>query len=414
MNQMSPDKRYNKILQGIRVLDFTDALAGPFCTRYLADCGCEVINVERPEGKIARFLPYSQDGYCGEYIQNHCGKKSLAIDLKAPGARDLILKLVKVSDVVVENFRPGVMAQFGFDYKSLKAVNPSIIMCSISGWGQTGPMAGFMGIDVLIQSLRGIADMSSITGERPVFVSFAVSDILAGLNAFGAICAALYRRTATGLGEYIDIAMADCTLAALGNPVGAHILSKGKAVFHYMAGSFSPDLAPAGAYKGRNGYVTIYTRSDDGWERLAEAMGKLDLAKDPRFITTADRLKNKEQLTSIIEEWLNGFENVQDAAALIQSYRINAAPVVSLAYVIDEDPQSKVRNMIVDMPHPALGDYRYLNTPLRFENAAAFVSEPPPVLVGEHTNYVLRNLLKLADDDIKSLKEARVVFGPEN
>ncbi|MFC1945882.1 CoA transferase [Chloroflexota bacterium] len=147
------------------------------------------------------------------------------------------MEFVEVSDVVVENFRPGVMSGFGLDYESLKAVNPDIIMCSISGWGQTGPQAGFTGIDILIQSLRGIADMSSVPGERPVFISFAVSDILAGLNAFGAICAALYRRGVTGQGEYIDVGKADCALAALGNSVGAHILSEGKAEFRYMAGS---------------------------------------------------------------------------------------------------------------------------------------------------------------------------------
>jgi crotonobetainyl-CoA:carnitine CoA-transferase CaiB-like acyl-CoA transferase len=402
-----------KILRGIRVLDFTDALSGPFCARYLADCGCEVINVERPEGKIARSLPYFKDGYCAEYIQNHCGKKSIAVDLKAPGAHDLIMDFVRVSDVVLENFRPGVMAEFGLDYAALKVVNPSIIMCSISGWGQTGPMAKFMGIDVLIQSLRGLANMSSLPGERPVFFSFAVSDILAGLNGFGAICAALYRRAITGEGEYIDIGMADCALAALGNAVGAHVLSKGQDEFRYMAGSFSPDLAPAGVYKGRDGYVTLYTRSDDGWERLTEAMGKPELAKDPRFLTRADRLKNREELTEVIEEWVQGYEKVSDVATLIQSYRINSATVAKLSYVIDEDPQTKERGMIVEMPHPTLGTFKYLNTPLRFQNSEAGVDEPPPVAVGEHTEAILRSVLKLDKKAIQKLRKDKVVFGSE-
>ena len=150
------NRNMDKLLDGIRVLDFTDALVGPYCTRYLADCGCEVINLEKPEGKVARFLPYLHKGLAAEFIINHCGKKSVAIDLKADGARELVLDLVKTSDVVVENFRPGVMAKLGLDYDTLKEANPAIIMCSISGWGQTGPYAELMGVDVIVQALRGI------------------------------------------------------------------------------------------------------------------------------------------------------------------------------------------------------------------------------------------------------------------
>jgi CoA:oxalate CoA-transferase len=252
-----------KVLNGLRVLDFTDALSGPFCTRYLADCGCEVINIERPTGKIARFLPYQKDGYCAEFIENHCGKKIMAMDLKNKDAREIILKLAKISDIVVENFSPGVMASLGLDYAKLKQVNPKIIMCSISGWGQTGPYAGHIGVDLLVQASRGAAHMSSQEGERPRFAGFAVSDILAGLNGFGAICAALYRRAITGEGDYIDIGMGDCLLAALPNAFGTHILSKGEDELRYMVGSFSPDMSPNGAYKGRDGYLTIFVRTDE-------------------------------------------------------------------------------------------------------------------------------------------------------
>ncbi len=403
-----------KILSGLRVLDFTDALAGPYCARYLADCGCEVINVERPDGKIARILPYFKDGHCAEFIQNHCGKKSIAMDLKAEGAHDLILKLVKVSDIVLENFRPGVMAGLKLDYPALKEVNPAIIMCSISGWGQTGPQANYIGVDALVQAARGLAYMSSERGERPQFVSFAISDIIAGLNAFGAICAALYRRTFTGEGEYIDIAMADCLLASLGNAFGTHILSKGEDEFRYMVGSFSPDMSPCGAYKGRDGYIVIYTRSDELWAQLCEIMGQPELAKDPRFKTAKDRVKNQKELTEILDAWVQQFEKVSDVVALLQSYHILAAETRSIGQVIDEDPQSKAREMIVDMPHPTLGPFKYLNTPLRFQNSWAGVDEPPPVAIGEDTEYVLRNVLKLDDGVIKKLREERVVFGPES
>jgi len=406
-------KNSKRVLSGIRVLDFTDAMAGPFCARYLADCGCEVINIERPDGKIARYLPYSEKGYCAEYIQNHCGKKSLAMDLKAPGARDLIMKMAKVSDVVLENFRPGVMKDFGLSYDDFKEVNPSIIMCSISGWGQTGPEREFMGIDSVVQASRGLMYLSSGPEERPVFVSFAVSDILAGLNGFGAICAALFRRSVTGEGDYIDIGMGDCLLAALGNSIGAHILSNGKADFRYMQGSFSPDLSPAGVYKGKDGYIVIYARQDLGWQRIAELMGKPELGFDPRYATHADRIKNQKEVTRLIDDWVQTFDHVADVAALLQSYRIIAAPVLSVAHVVDEDAQTKARGMIVDMPHPALGDFKYLNTPLRFTNSKAQVEEPPPVAIGEHTDIILHNVLGLKPDEITNLKKDKIVFGPE-
>ncbi len=404
----------NKILSGLRVLDFTDALAGPFCARYLADCGCEVINVERPTGKIARTLPYFKDGHCAEFIQNHCGKKSIALDLKAEEARELILKLVKISDVVLESFSPGVMAGLKLDYPALKEVNPAIIMCSISGWGQTGPQAEMIGVDLLVQASRGIAHMSTKAGERPNFVGFAVTDILAALNAFGAICAALYRRSITGEGEHIDIAMADCALSALTNAFGTYILSKGEDEFRYMVGSFSPSMSPNGAFKGRDGYVTVFARTDELWKLLTEIMGRPELATDPRFSTVASRLKHNDEVTEIMDNWVQKFEKVSDVAALLQSHHILASPVLSMAQVIEEDPQTKAREMIVPMLHPTLGPFKYLNTPLRFQNSLAGVDQPPPVAVGEHTEYVLRDVLKLDGKTIKRLRKERVVFGPEN
>lgn len=407
---MNATKSRARILDGIRVMDFTDALAGPVCTRYLADCGCEVINVERPRGKVVRSLAYVKDGYSAEYLQYHCGKKSVAIDLKAKGARELILHLTKVSDVVVENFRPGVMEKLGLDYGALKKANPSIIMCSISGWGQTGPHAGLMGVDLLIQSARGLAHMSSRPGERPSFAGFAVSDILAGVNAFAAICAALYRREKTGEGECIDVGLSDCLLAALGNAVGTHILSRGQDETRYMVGSFSPDVSPCGAFRGRDGYLTIFIRTDEGWERFAEAAGKPELATDPRLATREARLKNHEYVTEVVENWLLEYESVNDAAILLQSYRILASPVASLASVIDEDPQTRAREMIVEMDHPSLGPFKFVNTPLRFCHSRAYVNEPPPVEVGQDTDAVLREALGLGEEEIKKYRRDGIVF----
>ena len=404
---------HGRILSGVRVLDITDVVTGPLCTRYLADCGCEVIAIERPSGKAARDLPYTHNGLSVEYIANHCGKKSIAIDLKAKGARELVLELAKVCDVVVENFRPGVMTRFGLDYDSLKKANPSIIMCSITGYGQKGPYAKEMALDVIIQACRGIACMMGESGERPRFVSFAVTDILGALNAFGAICASLYRRGVTGEGEYIDIALADCTVAVLGNQVETHIFSGGKEEFRYMDGSFSGAVAPAGAFKGRDGYVAMFLITDEEWKRLAECMGRPELAVETRFRTVGDRIKHKEELARILDMWLQEFEQVKDAVALLQDHGLLAKPILSLAQALDEEQQIRDREMLVNMEHPILGTITCVNTPLCFSNNRAGLEEPPPVAVGEHSERILHEILSLDNGEIKKLRESGVVFGPD-
>ncbi|MBN2058846.1 MAG: CoA transferase, partial [Deltaproteobacteria bacterium] len=165
----------DKVLDGVRVLDFTDRLAGPYCTRYLADCGCEVINVEPLDGANCRTMPYLFDGQSTDYMYNHCGKKSIAVDLKNDSAHDLMMELAKVSDLVVENFRPGVMADLGLDYNAFKKANPSIIMCSISGWGQTGPYSELMGADITTQAYGGILDLTGPPDQRPCFVGIPIT-----------------------------------------------------------------------------------------------------------------------------------------------------------------------------------------------------------------------------------------------
>jgi len=398
----------DKVLSGVRVLDFTDRLAGPFCTRYLADCGCEVINVEQPGGANARTMPYLFDGQSTDYMYNHCGKRSIVIDLKKDGAHNLVMKLAKASDAVVENFRPGVMKGFRLDYPAFKEANPSIIMCSISGWGQAGPYSELMGADITTQAYSGILDLTGPPERRPCFVGIPIADMLAGINAFGAICAALYRRTRTGVGDYIDIALVDCVFAALRNEVGVHVLTKGKERLK-RHGSFHSSLSPYGIYKGRDGYMVLSCYRPIGFERLVRLIGKPELFTDPRFDTMEKRVKNNKELTKLIEAWLKKFEKVGDAVAFLQSYRIMAAPVLSVTQIIEEDPQIKVREMLKEIEHRTLGPVKFLNTPLRFLNSEASVDGPPPAFVGEHTDSILSGLLKLDDEEIKGLRAKGIV-----
>jgi len=398
-----------KVLSGVRVLDFTDALAGPFCTRYLADCGAEVISIERPGGKVARATPYFFRGQSVDYMYNHCGKKSIGIDLKKSGAHDLVMKLAKACDVIVENNRPGVMKELGLEYGAFQAVNPSVIMCSISGWGQAGPYAEYMGADLSLQASSGILDLTGDPGKRPTLVGFPVTDILSGLNAFGAICAALYRRTVTGKGDYIDIAMADCAFATLHQAAAVHLLTEGKEE-NQRAGSFNNDLSAWGVFKGRDGYIVLSAQTKIGWDRLTELMEKPELATDPRFNTRENRVKNNKEVVKIVERWLRKFEKVADVAALLQSYRIQAMPVMSVAKIIEENPQFKLREMLKELDHATLGKVKFMNSPLKFTQFKASVDEPPPAAAGEHTDEVLRGLLNLNDDEITYLKKEGIVF----
>ena len=398
-----------KILDGVRVLDFCDFYAGPLCTRYLADCGAEVINIERPGGCDSRHMPHQFNGQSTEYVNNNCGKKSLGMDLKAEGSFDLIMKLASTCDVVVENFRPGTLSRFGLNYEAFKKVNPSIIMCSISGWGQNGPFAQRGGADISTQAQSGILDLTGEPGRRPVFVGFPIGDILGGLNAFGAICAALYRRSVTGEGEYIDISLVDCIFATLRNEVGLYLFSKGKQR-RRRVGSFHFRHSPFGVYKGKDGYMVLSCPRDIGFARLADVMGKPELAADPRFDTLEHRYANNKELTKEIEKWLKRYDRVEDAAMVLQEMRIMAAPVLSVPQVIEQDPQMEYRERLKDIDHPDLGPVKVLNTPLRLTNNKAYVEGLPPVVPGEHTDDVLKDVLKLSQEEIRALREKKVVF----
>jgi CoA:oxalate CoA-transferase len=399
----------DKILNGVRVLDFTDALAGPYCTRYLADCGAEVINIEKPGGKMARGIPYFHKGVSVDFVYNHCGKKSLGIDMKKKSSRDLILKLAETCDVVMENFRPGVMKEFKLTYEDFKTVNPSIIMCSISGWGQEGPRAEQMAADLSIQSISGILDLTGDPKGRPSLVGFPVTDILAGLNAFGAICAALYRRAVSGEGDYIDIAMADCAINCLHQAVGAHTLTEGRVELK-RAGAFNNDMPSWGIFKGKDGFIAISAATKVGWDRLTELMGKPELATDPRFEDRIERLKNNDAVVEYVEEWLAGFDHVSDVAALLQSFRMQSVPVFSVAKVIDEDEQFKLRGMLKELEHPVLGKMKFLTSPLRYTNHSASADTPPTAVAGESTDEVLKGILNMEDDELNALKTEGIVF----
>jgi crotonobetainyl-CoA:carnitine CoA-transferase CaiB-like acyl-CoA transferase len=354
-------------------------------------------------------MPFNFNGQSTEYVNNNCGKKSLGIDLKAEGAFDLIMELAAECDVVIQNFRPGTLERFGLTYEAFKKANPSIIMCNISGWGQNGELANRGGADITAQAQSGILDLTGEPGKKPVFVGINIGDILGGLNAFGAICAALYRRAVTGEGEYIDIALVDCIFATLRNEVPLYLWSNGQQR-RERVGSFHYRHSPFGIYEGKDGYMVISCPRDSGFARFADIMGKPELAQDPRFDTMAHRFANNAELTAEIEEWLKQYDQIEDAALVLQEMRIMAAPVMSVGDVIEKDPQMEVRERLKEINHPDLGRVKVLNTPIRTKNNKAGVEGLPPLIPGEHTDYVLSSVMNKSQAEIDQLRSNKVVF----
>lgn len=405
ISEKSSEKK--KIFKGIRVLDFSRVLAGPYCTRILADMGAEVIKVEQPvTGDEARGFPYViSPGNTGYYLQQNCGKKSISLDMRKKEAIEILKKLVMLSDVVVENFRPGIMAKYTLDYENLKAIKKDIIMCSISAYGQTGPFSSFVGNDLTTQAMSGLMDMTGQPDGPPTNVGAAVGDSIAGAHAFGAISSALYNRERTGLGEYIDISMLDCMFAQYEIAVQTYMLTKGEKKPR-RAGIHHPTVVPLGTYQASDGWVVVGVFNDSAWKRLAEIMGKPELMGDTRFAGNAARAANKETVIRVVQEWVKNIP-VKKAVELLQEARILTAPVLSIAEVINH-PQIRAREMLMEVEHEGVGMVGITNSPIKLKNTEACVSGKAPLL-GENNRDVLK-LIGCSSKEMDSLEKDGVIY----
>jgi len=401
------NQQKKKIYSGIRILDFSRVLTGPYCTRLFADMGAEVIKVEQPvTGDDARGFPYViSPGNTGYYLQQNCGKKSISLDMRKKEAIEILKKLVLISDVVVENFRPGVMAKYKLDYENLKAIKKDIIMCSISAFGQTGPLSPFVGNDLTTQAMSGLMDMTGEPDGPPSNAGAAIADTIAGTHAFGAIASALYQRERTGLGEYIDISMLDCMFAQFEIAVQSFILSKGQVQPH-RAGVHHPTVVPLGTYHAADGWVIVGVFNDNVWKRMVEAMGRPELAEDRRFMGNSARVQNKETVIGIVQEWVKNMP-VKDAVQILQKAQVLTAPVQSVAEVANH-PQIRAREMLVKVEHEGVGPVEIINIPIKFTNTAACVSGKAAAL-GEHNQEILK-LLGYSSDAIKGLQRDGVIY----
>ncbi|MBI2802007.1 MAG: CoA transferase [Gammaproteobacteria bacterium] len=395
-----------KILEGIRVLDFTQYLAGPTVTRLMAEMGAEIIKVETaPGGDPSRQLPMIIDGRSGYYVQQNRGKQSLCLDLRQSEALAIIRELVSKVDVVVENFGPGVMEKRGLAYADLKALNPRLIMASISAYGRESPLSHKTGYDWVAQAFAGIMHMTGNPNGPPQPVGAAIADVSSGVHAFSAIGYALFHRERTGIGQWLDIAMIDAMFHMLEIPVQASSLSKGKYI-PMRGGSHHALVAPFGVFKGPTGYLVILALQLQ-WKGLCAAMGRPDLEQDPRFATGTVRAENQRQLTPLIEAWLTTFKDNDSILDLLERHRVPSAPVLSPTEAIDH-PYFRSRGTVRTIEDPILGSFSIPGFPLRF-SAQPDLPDLTAPLLGQHNASVLSSLLGYTTTRITELEQRGVL-----
>jgi crotonobetainyl-CoA:carnitine CoA-transferase CaiB-like acyl-CoA transferase len=386
----------DEIFAGIRVLDFTTTIAGPHCTRLLADLGADVVKIESPGGELMRTRPPLRDGVSSYFGQLNAGKKSLVLDLKQPDAIAIVKRLVARADLVVENFRPGVMTRLGLDYESLRAVRPDLVFCAMSGYGQTGPSAGLPAYAPVIQAASGydLAHLSYQDGRaRPDNNGVFIADVLTGTYAFGAISAAMYHRRATGKGQMVDVSMLESMLTMT-------LIEVQRAQFP-MAPPGRPMFGPV---ETRDGYVMLAVASERTFQDLARAAGRPDWVDDPRFKVYADRRLNWHLFMDELETWSRALSTDECQAAF------ERAGVPSSRYrTVEEamaDPQLEHRAAFAEV-RDASGTFKTVNPPFRFSDAPA-AARPFASALGEHSDQVLGEVGYSAAE-IRAFRDASVV-----
>ena len=385
-----------RILRGLRVLDLTTTIAGPHCARLLADLGADVVKIESPEGDMMRTRPPLRDGASTSYGQLNAGKKSLVLDLKQPAAVEVVKRLVKSADVLVENFRPGVMKRLGLDYDTLAAINPRLIYAAISGYGQTGPSAGLPAYAPVIHAACGydVAHLSYQDGRtKPDNNGIFIADVLSGTYAFGAIMAALHHRASTGRGQLVDVSMLESMLTMT--------LSE---IQRAQVPMPMPGRPMFGPIETRDGYIMLAVASERTFADLARAAGRPEWLEDPRFKIYADRRRNWHLFVEELESWSRGLTTTECHAAF-DRFGVPCSPYRTVEEAM-KDPQLAHRGAFGEV-RDAGGTFRVLNPPFRFSNAPATV-QPYVSSLGEHGAQILADAGYSADE-IEELRKSHAL-----
>jgi crotonobetainyl-CoA:carnitine CoA-transferase CaiB-like acyl-CoA transferase len=399
-------------LSHLRVLDLSRVLAGPWSSQLLADMGAEVIKVERPgTGDDTRDWgpPFLKDQNGNDtreaayFLAANRGKKSLSLDIAKPEGQGIIRKLTEISDIVIENFKVDGLKHYGLDYPSLKKINPRLVYCSITGFGQTGPYAHYAGYDIMIQGMGG---MMSVTGERdgaPMKVGVAVTDIMTGMYATVAILAAIEHRRETGEGQYIDLALLDTQVAMLAN-LASNYLVAGK--IPQRLGNAHATIVPYQSFECADGHMILAVGNDSQFGKFCDIANLVAIKNDARFATNSDRVKHRDVLVPLLENIIKQRKR-DDWLAALEPTGVPCGPINDMQQVFD-NPQVQHRKVRVDVPHPLSGTAPTVANPIKFSATPIEYKHAPPTL-GQHTDEILHTLLNMRDEEIAALRNNKII-----
>ncbi len=394
------------VLSDLRVLDLTRALAGPSCTRMLAEMGAEVIKVEpAPNGDMIRRISVFGNNRSLYFVQQNLGKKSLCVNLRDPRGLALLAELIPKVDVVVENFKPGVIAEMGLGYERLRELKSDIILCSISALGQSGPLADKPGYDYIAQAYSGVTSMIGEPGDAPYIPLVGLGDVSTGVHAALAIVSALRYRDRTGEGQHLDIALLDVYYHF--HEVNVHAYSgSGGAIQPTRAGRHMTYVCPGGVFRGKGGYLVIMAFLHH-WPDLCRAIGRPELASNPDYETDAKRLTRREEIVTMVEDWLQTFPDVASAVAHLERYQVPVAPVLSVAETVHH-PHHRQRGTVRTVHDPLHGDFDMPGMPLKFSR---FPQDLPlqAATLGQHNQEILTTYLGRSPEEVQRLRAEGVV-----
>lgn len=376
------------VLQNIKVLDLSRVLAGPYCTMIMGDLGADVIKVEAPGGsdETRKWGPPFKNGVSAYYLCANRNKRSITVDLKSDDGKEVIKKLVGESDVIINNFKSGTMERFGLDYETLAEINPGIVYCSITGFGETGPYKNMPGYDFIIQAMSGLMSITGDQDSGPQKLGVAITDILTGLYACIGIQGALIERQQSGKGQKLDISLYDSAVSALVN-IGSNYLMSG--IIPKALGNHHANIVPYQTFKTMDGEMVIAVGNDNQFKSLCKVLNKTELTNDERFRTNPDRVQHRDELIPILQEVFLTKPTAfwQDAC---RENNIPCGPIQNIEEVT-KDPQLQARNMFVEYDHPTAGAINMIGSPLKFSRTPVKIRHHPPN-AGEHTDEILADL----------------------
>ncbi|MGH7988413.1 MAG: CaiB/BaiF CoA transferase family protein [Candidatus Binataceae bacterium] len=395
------------LLDGYKVLDFTQFVAGPTVTKLMVEMGAEVIKIElAPTGDLCRSFPYIKNERSAYYVQQNRGKMSLCLNMKEPAAKAIVRALIPKVDVLVQNYAPGVIGRMGFDYDNVRALNPRIIMCSVSTFGQTGPLSREPGYDFIGQAYAGVTALSGEDGGDYYPPALAIGDVSTGVHAYAAVVTALLHRERIGQGQHLDISLLDSYFHYHDLAVSMYSASGGAARVQRMGNQIGV-LSPAGIFKTRTGSLWIFAFQDNHWASLCRVMGRPDLIDDIRCGDNLKRVANRKMVNGVIDEWLAKLPSIDDAVAILREAHIPHAPVLTVEQAM-EHPHLRERKTIRTVHDRILGDFQIPGVPFRFSAFPDSLELEAPFL-GEHNRQILCGWLGYSNGQIAQLEQDGVL-----